>query len=182
MQPLQYPIYKGTGGNYGAIQFNLSLPHYYKEKERSFDGLDHKGLSIFERSETGRLHLKEGWKTREGAVFMEITSTKGKNIYDWANKITLALSVNDLSQVLLTLLTGQECSIMHDPGAKTEAQGAKKKWLKISSPGGTAKGAIVSVTQQAGGEKISHTVPMSGHEVVALKALLERAITQALNW
>lgn len=178
MNSLQYAVYKGTGGKFGAIQFNLQVPHYYRGKEKSFSGKDSHGDSIF----TDERRLKEGWKIREGAVFMEITSAKDKNVYDWENKIILALSVNDIGKVLMGLLTGDEVKIMHDPGAKSEAQGAVKKFLTITSPKGPAVGVVFSATQAAGGDKRTHTVPLSGDEVVVLKNLLERAISRALNW
>ena len=177
MNSLQYAVYKGTGGKFGAIQFNLQVPHYYKGKEKSFNGKDSNGDWIFEGSK-----LKEGWKIREGAVFMEITSTKDKNIYDWENKIVLALSVNDIGKVLLGLLTGDEVKIMHDPGAKSEAQGTVKKYLTVTSPKGPAVGVLFSATQTAGGDKRTHTVPLSGDEVIVLRSLLQQAISAALNW
>lgn len=176
MQPLQYPIYKGTGGKHGALQFNFQPPHYYFGKKKDFTGEE--ALTFGE----GRPQLKEGWKTRDGAIFLEITSAKGKNEYDWNNKIVFALSPNDMGQILFTLLTGEDCKIMHDPGAKTDSQGAVKKYLNISSPRGTKEGVIVTASVQAGGEKKSHTVPVSGYEVVVLRVLMQEAITKALAW
>lgn len=176
MQPLQYAIYKGTGGKHGAIQFNFQPPHYYMGKQKDFTGEE--ALELGE----GRPHLKDGWRSRDGAVFMEITSTKGKNEYDWNNKIILALSPNDLGQILFTLVTGNECKLVHDPGAKTESQSKVKKFLNISSPKGTANGVMISVSMQAAGEKKSHTVPVSGHEVLILRTLIQEAISKALAW
>jgi len=178
MNSLQYAVYKGTGGKFGAIQFNLQVPHYYKGKEKSFNGKDSSGDSIFAEG----WKLKDGWKIREGAVFLEITSAKDKNVYDWENKIILALSVTDMGKVVMGLLTGEECKIMHDPGAKSESQGAVKKYLTITSPKGPAVGVVFSATQTSGGDKRTHTVPMTGDEVIVLKNLLERAIARALNW
>lgn len=180
MNPLQYAIYKGTGGKHGAIQFNLQLPHYYKGKDKSFDGR-FQGESIFEVVD-GRPRLKEGWKIREGAIFLEIASAKDKNVYDWENKIILALSVSDMGKVLVTLLTGNECNIMHDPGAKSESQGAVKKYLNITSPKGTMAGVIFTATQVAGGQKKTHTVPLTGDEVIVLGQLLRSAVSSAMNW
>lgn len=177
MQPLQYAIYKGTGGKHGAVQFNLQSPHYYQGKTKDFTGED-----ALELGEAGRKRLKDGWKIREGCVFMEITSAKGKNEYDWNSKIIFALSVNDIGQVLHTLVTGEECRLMHDPGAKTEAQGAVKKYMTISSPQGTSKGVMIHAAQQSGGEKRSHTVPVSGAEVLVLRTLFQEATAKMLAW
>ena len=177
MQPLQYAIYKGTGGKHGAVQFNLQSPHYYQGKTKDFTGEE-----ALELGEGGRRRLKEGWKIREGCVFMEITSAKGKNEYDWNSKIIFALSVNDIGQILFTLITGEETRLMHDPGAKTEAQGAVKKYMTISSPQGTSTGVLISAAQQSGGEKRSHTVPVSGAEVLVLRSLFQEATSKALAW
>ena len=182
MDPLQYAIYKGTGGKHGAVQFNLQRPNFYIGKRKDFEGRvgDSDGAAF--RIEDGRKVLKDGWKQREGAIFMQITSTKGRNIYDWENKIIMALSINDIGKVMMCLLTGEECSLMHDPGAKTQAQGTIKKYLNISSPKGVATGIILTATQVSGSDKRTHTVPMTGDEVIILKSLLQQATSRALNW
>ena len=35
---LQYSIYKGTGGNHGALQLNFQKPHFYNQKQKDFTG------------------------------------------------------------------------------------------------------------------------------------------------
>ena len=177
---LQHAIYKGTGGKFGAIQFNLQSPHYYRGKDKSFDG-KFKGESIFEVVE-GKTKLKEGWKIREGCVFMEIASPKGKNVYDWENKIIMALSITDQGKILLALVTGDDCNLVHDPGAKTEAQGSVKKYLSITSPKGPVVGVIFKATHVSGPDKRSHTVPLTGDEVLVLRTLFQTAISKTLNW
>lgn len=169
---LQYAVYKGTGGKFGAVQFNFQPPHYYHGKQKDFSGRE-------ALDETGR--KKEGWKEREGAIFLEITSTKEgqKNVYDWENKVIMALSVNDMGKVLLGLNKLGDTEIMHDPNAKTQSAGQVKKWLNIKT---SEQGALFRVSMSAGGEQRSHTVPLSPDEVVILRALLQRAVARALNW
>ena len=176
MNPTQYSIYKGTGGNYGAIQFNLQLPHFYKDKQKDFTGQE-----AFEIVD-GRKRLRDGWKEREGAVFLEITSAKGKNEYDWDNKVIMALSVNDIGKVLECFLTGKECKIIHDPGAKTSAAGNVQKYLTIESPNGTANGCMFKVNKVVGDNRVSHTVPVAASELIVLKSLLTSAISRSLGW
>jgi hypothetical protein len=178
MRPIQHAIYKGMSGKFGAIQFNLQPPHYYNGKQKSFNNLDSDGHSIFE--DAGG--LKEGWKEREGVIFMDIASTKDKNVYDWDNKITMALSLIDIGKVLFTLATGKESSIMHDPGAKSESQGAVKKYLSVSSPNGTSEGVFFRCSQQAAGQTKKHEVPISGDEVMVLRQLLQSAVSRSLGW
>lgn len=173
MQPLQYAIYKGMGGKNGALQFNFQAPHYYNGKQKDFDGS--KALDENNR-------LTEGWKIREGAVFMEIASTKDKNVYDWENKVVMALSINDMGKVLLGLVAGSEVKLMHDPNAKSDGAGQVKKHLSVTSPQGTAAGVIFQAAEIKGETKKSHMVPLSGDEVLVLRQLLQTAIGRSLGW
>lgn len=171
--PIQHSIYKGLSGKMGAVQFKLSAPHYYKDTQKDFTGTE-------ALDSNGR--FKEGWKTREGCVFMDIASATGPNIYDWENKITMALSVTDLGKIVYTLLTGTECSLMHDPGAKSETQGQVKKNLSIASPKGVAEGILLTARMTVGDKTKSHMVGLKGDEVVVLKTLLQAAIPYCLAW
>lgn len=172
MTPQQFSIYKGTGGKFGALQFDLQLPHYYKDKQKDFTG---------EQALDG-YKLREGWNRREGAVFLQATSAVDKNVYDWEKKIIFALSIQDMGKVVFTLITGEECKLMHDPGAKSETAGTIKKYLSILSPNGTSAGCVVTLSQTVGGETRRHTVPMDGSELIVLRQLLQAAIPRALGW
>jgi hypothetical protein len=169
MNSLQYAIYKGTGGKYGCVQFSLQKPHYYHGKQKDFSGS--------EALQDGK--LKEGWKIREGCVFMEITSAKDKNVYDWDNKVIMALSVSDIGKLLVALSKTGKTEIMHDPGAKTEHQGAVKKFLNVDV---TEKGVMLSCTQTSTGEKKNHAVPVSPDEAAVLRQLLQSAVSASLGW
>lgn len=186
IKPLQLAFYKGMSGKFGAIQFNLQRPHYYVKQAPKFKNYD------------GRF-IRDSWKdspdwddsitdqdlvSREGALFMEITSTKGKNEYDWDKKIVMALSIQDMSEILMVLEGLQEeCKIMHDPGAKTASQGKVNKYLVFSSPKGFRKGCLVSASQTAaGGDTNKHMVPLSGSEARRLAILIRYAIPVALAW
>jgi len=175
MRPLQYAVYKGTGGKFGAIQLNLQEPHYYEVNGKNRDFTGETALDANNRP-------KDGWRIREGAIFLEMTSAKGKNVYDWENKIVMALSVTDMGKLAFGLLTGDGCSIMHDPNAKQANQGTVTKSLKVSSPKGTKAGALVNISMTSGGQTTNHTVPLTGDEVIVVGQLLRSAITKALNW
>lgn len=176
MNTLQYAIYKGMSGKHGALQFNFQKPHYYREKQKDFTGED-----AFETVNNKRV-LKQGWKEREGCIFLEAASTKGSNIYDWDNKVIIALSIDDMGKILETLVTAAECKILHDPGAKSDTAGMVKKYLTVSSPKGIKEGCIFNLTMISGGENKTHTVPVSGAEVLILRSLLQSAIARSLNW
>ncbi len=171
--PQQYAIYKGVSGKFGAVQFNFQAPHRYC-------------TSCKKKDFTGELRECCGKvSVREGAVFVDITSTKDKNVYDWENKITVALSINDLGKILYGLRTakvGTEVKLMHDPGAKTAASGKIQKHIVFSSPKGPAVGFMLNVSQVTGQERRAHMVPLSPDEVLVVARLFDTAITRALAW
>lgn len=185
MTPLQLAFYKGITGKWGALQLNYQKPHYYVKsnpKLKNYEGrfipqdwlVQNSGLT--ERDLT----------SREGALFLEITNTKDKNVYDWENKITMALSIHDMGKVLVIIeggRPGDEMTIMHDPGAKSPTAGKIQKYLKISTPKGIKEGAMVTVTQKnADGDTVSHTVPLSGDEAKVFSVCLRSVIPNALGW
>lgn len=185
MKPLQHACYKGTGGKFGAIQWNLQDPHFYKDRLKSYSEKD-----VFEMVE-GKYRMKSGWKKREGCVFVEMASATGKNLYNWSESVTMALSINDLGKLLFFLVTGKSSStrdedktmtIMHDPHAKSDRQGQIKKYLKFTSPKGTAAGCLVTITKMDGEQRLSHMVPMSGDELLTLRTLVQQAIARSIAW
>lgn len=174
-RPLQFAVYKGMGGKFGAVQLNYQRPHYYRDKEKDFTGevaLD----------ASGRLKDTEGWKQREGAVFLEATSTSGPNSYDWERKITVALSVVDMGKLALALTTGNKTELMHDPNAKTPQQGNTIKRVTLESESIVNKGAILTVSQITGGSTTRHVVPLSPDECLVIRELLRTAISKAMAW
>lgn len=180
-KPLQYAIYKGMGGKYGAVQANFQPPHYYRVAEDGRNEKDFSGSRALDA--TGRLRDGENWKQREGAVFLEATSPSGPNQYDWEQKVTVALSVTDMSKLALGLTTGKETKIMHDPGAKTERAGVTTKHITLRSPDGIMnRGAMLEVSQKTGDTRRNHTIPLSPDECLSLRTLLMSAIPKALAW
>lgn len=177
-RPLQYAVYKGMSGKFGAAQFNFQPAHFYKDRDKDFTGK-------FALDAQGKLLEDQGWKQREGAVFIEVAPPLGGNKYDWeqGKKITMALSVTDMGKIVHHLSSGTECKIMHDPGAKTATQGAVKKYLNLSSPEGImTRGTLLSLSQDSGGDKNNVTVPLSPDECIVVRQLLLTAISRALQW
>ncbi len=177
MRPLQYAVYKGKGsGRFGAAQFNLSDAHYYCEscKVKNWNSDQHPSPVC--------AGANEKLSSREGCIFLDITSAKAPDVYDWENKIIMALSVTDLSKLLITLRTGSECKLFHDPGAGSEKMGAIKKTLNVSSPRGIETGCMIFATMSDGTNKKAHSVPMTFDECAALATLIQAAIPRCLNW
>ena len=71
---------------------------------------------------------------------------------------------------------------MHDPGAKSHSQGLVRKNLSVNSPKGTANGCMFRASQNSGGQQKSHSVPLSGDELIVLKELLQASVPLLLNW
>lgn len=182
--PLRLAFYKGLTGKYGAVQFNPQLPHYYVKGEPSLKNFD--GRWIPDNWKESNPSLSESdLASREGAIFLEITSTVDKNKYDWSKKIVFALSITDIAKWLLVLEgVESEIKLMHDPGAKSASQGKVKKYVEVKSPKGLSAGAIVTASEvmAASGAPIRHVVPLSSDEVIALRCAMQAFVAKALGW
>lgn len=182
INPLQLAFYKGMGGKWGALQLNPQKPHYYV-KGKNLKNYEGKFIPDAWLEQNPNL-TKDDLSSREGAIFLEITSTVDKNKYDWKNKVTIALSVSDLSKCLLALEgAAPKAKIMHDPGAKSASEGKIQKHLEISSPKGIKEGCMVNVSEvHAGGQAKRHTVPLSADEVRLLAVAIRGFVPVALGW
>ena len=169
---LQYSIYKGVTGKHGAAQFNFNPPHYIHKptKRRLYSYQDLQSQSD-----------KDEWKPRDGNIFLDITSTKAANVYNWEEKITVALNVADIGKVLLGLQSQGSTKIIHDPMAGSPQKGQITKTVEIYVQD-RAKGCMLRCSQKEGENIRQHTVPMSADEVIILRTLLTRAVSQCLNW
>jgi hypothetical protein len=183
MNPLQLSYYKGVSGKHGAMQLNLQRPHYYvrnNPKLKNYDGkFIHKEWLEYNPNLT-----RDDLTSREGALFLEMTSAKGPNEYDWDNKVIMALSIHDMGKVLMVLEGAEpEVKIMHDPGAKSSTAGKVQKYLTISSPKGIKVGTLVNIVKKdTGGEVTKHMVPLSGDETKILAVCLRAIIPASLAW
>jgi hypothetical protein len=176
MKAIQYSIYKGKSGKWGAVQFNFQPPHFYCSTCRTKN---------FETFEPLCQCSNSKMIQREGAVFMEITSATAADKYDWENKIVIALSVDDLSKMIIGMTTGSETKILHDPGAGSEYKGKIRKNLNLVSPKGVLEGCMLSVTETDDTNTEAtkkHTVPLSPDNLVVLTQLFRSAIVNCLAW
>lgn len=178
MRPVQFAIYKGMGSAHGAAQFDLDPAHEIcKVCEKRWWWYGNKASCDCSGREA---------QVTQGALFLSMASTVGKNQYDWTNKIVFALSVTDQSKLLHGLLNQQELkdkdSLIHDPGAGGPNKGKVVKSLTLVSPGGWEKGAMLTLSEKTGDQVKKHTVPLSPVELTTLKVLLSRSIYQTLGW
>lgn len=183
LNPLQLAFYKGVGGKWGALQLNPQRPHYYVKGKPSLKNYD--GKFILDKWNHDNAGLtRDDMTSREGAIFLDITSAVGKNQYDWEQKVTMALSVNDIGK-LLTVLEGfaGKVTIMHDPHAKSSTAGKIQKYLELASPKGLKEGCMVHVREiHTDGNNKKHSVPLSADEVCLLRTALRGFIPVALGW
>lgn len=175
---LQYNIYKGTGGKWGAVQFSFQRPHYYKGKEKDYTG----NVAL-----NANGYPSEGWSEREGAVFVQACTATGDNVYNWEEKVIFALSVTDMGKILQTLnQEGKQIDfkLMHDPGAKSAHQGETQKHLTLytKTSGLCENGGLLTLREKTKTATREHKVPLTADEAVVLKQLLTTAISAALNW
>lgn len=190
MSPLQLAFYKGMGGKNGALQFNLQRPHFYVESNPKLKNYEGKFIPK-EWLYINPALTKDDLTSREGALFVEITSAVGKNVYDWEKKVVMALSIHDMGKLLAFLensLPVKEgeipgVKIMHDPGAQSDTAGKVQKWLNVTSPNGLKEGVIFNVSKrEADGNIIKHMVPLDASESKILACCLRSVIPVALAW
>ncbi len=183
--PLQLAFYRGASGQHGAVQFNLQRPHYYLKDNPKMKNYEGRFIPPHWLNEYPNL-TESDLTSREGALFMEITSATGKNEYDWKNKILLALSITDMGKLLMVLEGLSESEkIIHDPNMKSANAGKVYKHLEISSPKGIKAGVLLSVSQKEkdnAAQVTKHVVPLSGDEARTLAICLRAVIPAALAW
>lgn len=162
--PLQYALYKGVRGKFGALRLNLKKA--YQDDRRDRD---------------------------DGCVFIEMAPAVGPNNYDWENsKVTMALSIVDIPKILLYLRApkhpafqtekaGGKLKIYHDRGAGTSTRGQDTTNLTVEKPV-DKDSFFFSVYQNKNGSAKSAMVPVSPDEAIAVGTLLQTAIPLILAW
>ena len=183
-ETLQLNFYKGINSKHGAVQFRFQKPHYFVKSNPKLKNYDGKFIYDSWLNDNQSLTSSD-LASREGALFLEITSATGKNVYDWDNKIFMALSITDIGKLLMVLDGEQDAvNIMHDPGAKSETAGQVKKYLSVSSPQGIQTGVMVTValSDSTTDKKVKHTVPLSGDEAKVLNVCLKAILPKCLAW
>jgi len=171
-KPIQYNIYKGVKGKFGAIQFALQPAHHICSacKKRDFSG---KGIAPCDCTDNQM-------QQKEGCIFIHASSATGPNQYDWDNKVIFALSIADISKILKSMKKSEDLSIYHDPGQQTSKQGEKTKTFQLKYYEG--KGAVASLLEKQGENKKAHAIPLSHEELGILFVLLQSAIPKILGW
>lgn len=160
--PLQYALYKGMTGKFGALRLNLKKAYQDTRRDKS-----------------------------DGCVFLEMAPSVGPNQYDWdKSKIIMALNVTDIPKIILYLRAPGHplfakkdgvCELYHDRGAGTNDKGKDKTVLKLNKPA-DRDNFFLAIYQTLGGVNREATVTISPDEAVAMGTLLQAAIPLILAW
>jgi len=154
---MNYACYKGVSGSWGAIQFDMKYPDVDKEK----------------------------MITRPGVIFINACTAIGKNQYDWKNKVIFALSIDELGKLLHFFVSageGESLNLVHDSGKGSATEGELIKTMNCFTRDGVLGGMMVTIMQKKDDQTTTHKIPVSGNEVMVLKALFEFAIPRLLGW
>lgn len=161
-EPLQYSLYKGVTGKFGALRLNLKKA-YQDTRRNKFDG----------------------------CIFLEMAPATGANVYDWENgKIIISLSIIDIPKMLLYLRApGHQAfkkndgkmKIFHDRGAGTNDRGANTTSIEMHKPA-DRDNIFISAYQKNGSNSKNATVTISPDEAIAMGTLLQAAIPLLLAW
>jgi hypothetical protein len=159
---MQYKIYKGVTGKFGALRLNLKpAPEDDSNKDE-----------------------------KPGCVFIEMAPAVGQNQYDWENgKIVMALSITDIPKVIAFLSAPQhemfakdgKLKIFHDKGAGTSSKGQEVKTLEISKDPDKLNFFVSMYANERGIDKKAMCT-VSPDEAIAIRTLLTAAIPKILAW
>ena len=160
--PLQYAIFKGVTGKFGALRLNLKKAYIDSRREKD-----------------------------DGCVFLEMAPPAGPNDYDWKdNKIIMALSITDIPKIILYLRAPGhpifkkddfKLKIYHDRGAGTPTRGQDTTNIVIDKPE-DRDNFFFNAYQKRGDVSKQASVPVSPDEAIAIGTLLQAAIPLILAW
>ena len=114
-------------------------------------------------------------------VFVDLTDKAKGDGFDWADKVTIKLGVNDLCAIASGLSNGdKEIKLFHDPGAGTEDKGSISKNISFTK---STTGYFMNVSIVKDRKPLKRiSVAMSPPEIYALIVLFEIAIPKILRW
>jgi hypothetical protein len=120
---------------------------------------------------------------RLGAFLVEIALAKGKQLYDWENKLTFALSPAEAIAMFPGLKTEKGYRAMHDPHAGTENSRQTSKWFtaKLNAQSG---GIALSINIKEGkdAETQSQSIVVDGMDMLLLKTMVEGTVPYLFGW
>jgi hypothetical protein len=160
--PLQFALFKGVTGKFGALRLNLKKAYTDDRREKD-----------------------------DGCLFLEMAPAVGKNQYDWENsKVIMALGMVDIPKILMYIRApghkmfeknNGKLKIYHDKGAGTANRGQETINLTIDKPA-DRDNFFWSVYQKKGDTTKTATVTVSHDESLAIATLLQTALPLLIMW
>jgi len=118
----------------------------------------------------------------KGAVFLECAKQSGELSFDWGNKITVKLSMSDISKLLAVLNNkAANMKLFHQPskGDYESSKGIKNNILELSKG---QYGYLVRVSQQTDEGVNAIQISVGDDEAEAISILLKKAIETVYGW
>ncbi len=160
--PIQFALFKGVTGKFGALRLNLKKAYTDDRRDRD-----------------------------DGCIFLEMAPAVGKNVYDWENgKIIMALSMVDIPKILLYIRnpghpmfakSDGKLKIYHDKGAGTASKGEETTNLTVDKPA-DRDNFFFSVYQKKQGTNKQASVTVSHDEALTIGTLLQTALPLLVAW
>jgi len=160
--PMQFGIYKGATGKWGALRLNLR-----KAYQDTYKGKDN------------------------GCIFLDMAPATGPNIYDWDNnKIVMALNITDISKIILYLRAPQHpifsktdgnLQIFHDKDAGTANAGQNMTSIEVTKPA-DKNNTFINAYQKKDGQVRRANVTISPDEALTIGTLLQASIPLIIAW
>jgi hypothetical protein len=151
---MDYRVYKGKTGKFGAIQFSAPT---------SADNDKNKPGVIFINIANALAPDSYDWKNK---IIMALNLT----------------DLSAILHFFVTAGSGASLSLYHDPDKGKSNEGTRAKQLNIFTKDGVLGGMMITCSQKMDNGTITCKVPLSGPEVICLKTLLEWALPRMLNW
>lgn len=114
----------------------------------------------------------KGRVDKEGAILVEVAKANGEKSYDWSQKLTFALGINDMLQIFNDL--DNPPRLLHVLGETTKTLEMKQGEEKYA---GTY---MLHVSDMTSKNKIS--VPITAGEYFVLTRLFQSSISKMLGW
>lgn len=120
--------------------------------------------------------------TNTGRLFVVAAEAKGERSYNWTDKVTISLDVNEVGKFLWGLKGIEKCDFYHDRYKGTDQEGTETKQMSIS-PSQDRKKLFVNVSLRRG--ELTRQIPgisLGPSDVETLEPLLRAAIPKILGW
>ena len=120
--------------------------------------------------------------TYKKAVFLDCAKQKAERVFDWENKVTMKLSVQDISKILNVLKDKTNTvKLFHQPskGNYESTKNVKNNVLEVTK---SQYGYSMRISQQNTEGVSAITITISNDENILIMILLKKAIEKIYGW